>query len=107
MEPRPFPDVLIQARDIVARDFNLPETWLNAAPADLLDFGLPRGFVERLERRDFGSALAVHFASRFDQIHFKLYAMVDQGSGKHESDLRAMAPDCRRAHSSGALDPNS
>ena len=50
------------------------------------------GFVDRLERRDYGDALTVHFASRFDQIHFKLYAMVDQGVGKHEADLRALEP---------------
>jgi hypothetical protein len=68
------------------------EDWLNAEPADLLDFGLPDGFVDRLERRNYGSALLVHFASRFDQIHFKLYAMVDQGAGKHEADPRALEP---------------
>jgi hypothetical protein len=91
-KPRPLPPALIEARDQVARDFNLPEDWLNAAPADLLDFGLPDGFVDRLERRDYGEALTVHLASRFDQIHFKLYAMVDQGAGKHEADLRALEP---------------
>ena len=36
--------------------------------------------------------LTVWYASRFDQIHFKLYATVDQGAGKHEADLRAMDP---------------
>jgi len=92
VDPRPLPDELIAARDRVARDFGLPETWLNAAPADLLDFGLPEGFVERLERYDYGGSLTVHFASRFDQIHFKLYAMADQGAGKHEADLRALSP---------------
>lgn len=92
IEPRPLPTELVAARDRVARDFGLPENWLNAAPADLLDFGLPDGFVERLERRDYGDALTVHFASRFDQIHLKLYAMVDQGAGKHEADLRALEP---------------
>lgn len=91
-DPRPLPPGLIEARDQVARDFDLPEDWLNAAPADLLDFGLPAGFVDRLERRDYGDALTVHLASRFDQIHFKLYAMVDQGAGKHEADLRALEP---------------
>lgn len=91
-KPRPLPPGLIEARDQVARDFNLPEDWLNAAPADLLDFGLPDGFVDRLERRDYGDALTVHLASRYDQIHFKLYAMVDQGAGKHEADLRALEP---------------
>jgi hypothetical protein len=91
-DPRPMPPALIEARDLVSRDFGLPEDWLNAAPADLLDFGLPDGFIDRLERRDYGGALAVHLASRFDQIHFKLYAMVDQGAGKHEADLRALEP---------------
>jgi len=90
--PRPLPPALLEARAQVARDFDLPEDWLNAGPADLLDFGLPEGFVDRLERRDYGEALAVHLASRFDQIHFKLYAMVDQGAGKHEADLRALEP---------------
>lgn len=91
-KPRPLPSRLIEARDQVARDFDLPEDWLNAAPADLLDFGLPDGFVDRLKRRDYGEALTVHLASRLDQIHFKLYAMVDQGAGKHEADLRALEP---------------
>ena len=90
--PHPFPPTLAAARDRVARDFDLPDEWLNAAPHSLLDFGLPEGFVERLERRDFGASLTVHLASRLDQIHFKLYAMVDQGPGKHEADLRALAP---------------
>jgi len=65
---------------------------LNAGPSDLLDFGLPDGFLDRLEHRDFGPALTVHFAGRLDQIHFKLYAFVDQGLGRHESDLRALGP---------------
>jgi len=39
-----------------------------------------------------GAGLTVHFASRLDQIHLKLYALVDQGLGKHEGDLRALTP---------------
>jgi hypothetical protein len=54
--------------------------------------GLPDGLIDRLERRDYGNSLTVYFASRFDQIHFKLYALVDQGPGKHEADLRALTP---------------
>jgi hypothetical protein len=81
---KPLPAVLGTARDRVARDFSLPVDWLNPGPTDLLDFGLPEGFIDRLERRDYGDSLTVYFASRYDQIHFKLYAMVDQGPGKHE-----------------------
>jgi len=39
-----------------------------------------------------GSGLNVHFAGRLDQIHFKLYAFVDQGAGRHELDLKALTP---------------
>jgi hypothetical protein len=92
VDPRPLPAELVAGRDRVARDFDLPENWLNVAPAALLDYGLPEGFVERLERQDYGGALTVDFASRFDQIHFKLYAMADQGAGKHEADLHALSP---------------
>lgn len=76
----------------MSRDFGVLETWLNAGPSSLLDFGLPEGFVDRLETMVCGDALTVHFASRLDQIHFKLYALVDLGPGKHESDLRALNP---------------
>jgi hypothetical protein len=92
VDPKPLPEGLIAARDRVAQDFGLDADWLNAAPSSLLDFGLPDGFVGRLESRAYGPSLTVHLASRFDQIHFKLYALVDQGPGKHEADLRALAP---------------
>jgi len=37
----PLPEALRIARDRVARDYALPDDWLNAGPASLLDFGLP------------------------------------------------------------------
>lgn len=90
---QPLPAPLQRAAERVARDFDLGENWLNGGPTSLLDFGLPKGFLERLDSRSYGEALTVHFASRYDQIHFKLYAMVDEGGpGKHEQDLRALAP---------------
>jgi len=89
---KPLPEHVVEARNAVAADFGVDEGWLNAGPGDLLRWGLPEGFVERLTRRDFGAALTVHLASRLDQIHFKLYALVDQGVGRHEEDLRALAP---------------
>jgi hypothetical protein len=90
--PEPLPVALQEAIAQVAIDFRLPEDWLNSGPRSLMDFGLPRRFEERTVEQAIGPHLTVHFASRFDQIHFKLYAMVDLGPGKHEQDLRAMEP---------------
>jgi hypothetical protein len=90
-EPLPVP--LVSARAIVARDFDLDENWLNAGPTDLIKWGLPKGFMARVVTRRYGTALAVHFAGRLDQIHFKLFALVDQGGGRHETDLRALNPE--------------
>jgi hypothetical protein len=103
---KPLPEGLREASDRVARDFSLPAEWLNAGPTDLLDFGLPEGFLERLMRRDYGAGLSVHLASRIDQIHFKLYALVDRGPGKHEQDLRALSPTEGGACRGGALEPH-
>jgi len=88
----PLPEPLVDAAERVAIDFGLPANWLNAGPADLARQGLPEGFQVRWQTRSFGQNLTVHFAGRLDQIHLKLYAMVDQGSGRHETDLRARDP---------------
>lgn len=72
-------------------DFGLPDDWLNSGPTAMLQWGLAEGFVERLTARSYG-ALTAHFASRFDQIHFKLFAFADLGGGRHEADLKALAP---------------
>jgi hypothetical protein len=88
----PLPQALLAARAAVAADFGLAEDWLNAGPTDLLKWGLPEGFMSRVVTRPYGMALVVDFASRLDQIHFKLFAMVDQGGGRHEADLRALSP---------------
>jgi hypothetical protein len=69
----------------------VPQDWLNSGPAELLRLGLPRGFEERWETREYGPALNVRWGSRFDQIHLKLYAAIDQ-SGKHLRDLEALGP---------------
>jgi hypothetical protein len=88
----PLPGALLSARAAVARDFGLDENWLNAGPTDLIKWGLPNGFMTRVVTRQYGPALVAHFAGRVDQIHFKLFAMVDQGGGRHETDLRALSP---------------
>jgi hypothetical protein len=89
---RPLPEALLTARALVARDFGMDEDWLNPGPTDLLKWGLPEGFMTRVIAKRYGSALLVYFAGRVDQVHFKLFAMVDQGGGRHEADLRALAP---------------
>jgi len=92
-EAVPLPEPLAKARDRVARDFDLPEDWLNSQAArDMLRLGLPAGFLDRVTHREYGTNLTVGWASRFDQIHFKLRATVDRGGGKHLADLRALQP---------------
>lgn len=88
----PLPAAVHAAAIDVAAALDLPTEWLNPGPTDLLRFGLPAGFLERAHARRFGS-LVVHVASRVDQIHFKLFAAVDQGvRSKHMADLRTLAP---------------
>jgi hypothetical protein len=89
----PLPDDLTQAARRVAADLDLEDKWLNAEPSrDLLELGLPEGFEDRLRTRALGPSLTVHFADRLDQVHFKLYAVVDQGPGRHLEDLQALKP---------------
>jgi hypothetical protein len=83
---------LVMAAKKVARDFNLPDDWLNTGPASAVDLGLPNGFMQRATTRVFGNKLAIHFLGHYDQIHFKLYATVDQGAGKHFDDLLGLKP---------------
>jgi hypothetical protein len=88
----PLPDDLVRARDDVARALGLPTDWLNAGPTQLLDFGLPDGFEERLTMQRYGG-LTLHLAGRLDQIFFKFYAAIDRGPrSKHVADLRLLHP---------------
>lgn len=88
---RPLPEWLLAAAEAVRSELSLPIHWLNDGPAveNLFRLGLPVGVAERLVVRDFGAALQVSFISRYDQIHFKLYAAADQG-GRHFTDLRKL-----------------
>jgi hypothetical protein len=92
VKAEPLTPELTEAAKKVARDFNLPERWLNPGPASAVDFGLPVGLMDRVITRKFGKKLIIHFLGRYDQIHFKLYAAVDQGPGKHLDDLLALKP---------------
>ncbi len=89
---RPMPVPLRDAVRDVGRAFELADDWLNNGPDSLLDLGLPDGFVERLERRDYGGLVA-WLAGWFDMVCFKLYAAVDQGPrSRHFQDLRDLEP---------------
>lgn len=86
--PRPLAEAALQ----VAQALDLPDDWLNTGPASLMDFGLPAGWEERIEVRQYGG-LEVHIPSRFDQVCFKLYAAVDRGpDDKHFKDLQLLKP---------------
>jgi hypothetical protein len=86
-----FPEWLVEAANKVGRDFDLPENWLNLGPASQVASGLPEGFEERLVNKVYGQYLTVYFVSHLDQIHFKLYAAVDQDD-YHVQDLFALKP---------------
>lgn len=87
-----LPPPLAEAAEDVARVLDLAPGWMNGGPTSLLRFGLPEGFLDRLERREYGG-LVILLASRFDQIHFKLYAAADdRPGGKHHVDLQRLRP---------------
>ena len=88
----PMPEPLRAAVVDVARAYGLADDWVNVGPESLLDFALPDGLVDRLERRDFGG-LVTWLAGRYDMVCFKLYAAVDQGRrSRHFQDLRDLEP---------------
>lgn len=88
----PLPAPIVKAAAIVARDLGLDPNWLNTGPAGLLHGGLPIGFAERMVERDYGAGLCVSFASRIDQIFFKLYAAADRREPRDFADLRQLQP---------------
>lgn len=92
LKPEPLPEVLKKSILEVADTLGIDKNWLNTGPKDLLQYGLPEGFAERLEKREYGRLLTVYFAGRIDQIYFKVYAAVDSGPGRHVDDLLALKP---------------
>lgn len=88
----PLKPILIEAGKLVQKDFNLPDNWINAGPSSVMDFGLPQGLMGRAETHKYGKNLIIYFLGRYDQIHFKLHAAVDQSGGKHYDDLMALKP---------------
>ena len=92
LDARPLPTAILDASRLVAQALGLNGDWLNDGSAAQIKFGFPEGFQERLEMRRYGKSFTVYFIGRLDQIHFKLFAAVDQGPGKHSQDLLALMP---------------
>lgn len=91
-KPARVPDPLARAAAATALELGLEPGWLNIGPTDLLDAGMPNGFFERCTMERFGG-LTAFVADRYDLIHFKTFAAVDQGpTSKHYADLRELSP---------------
>lgn len=91
--PEPLPEPLKRAIDRVARDFRLPEDWVDTTMGLQLQTGLPPGLERRIHWRRYGG-LVVGLVDRYDLIYFKLYAAADSGgpSSVHYQDLIALRP---------------
>lgn len=91
--PDPLPDLLQRAANRVARDFSLPDDWINGTAGLQLKAGLPPGLVDRLQWQRYGG-LTVGLVDRYDLIFFKLYAAADDTGpwSVHYQDLVALNP---------------
>jgi hypothetical protein len=89
---QPLPESVSRAVSEIAGQLDLYPNWLNGGPTDLLKWGLPEGFRDRLTRRDYGTCLTIWHVSRLDQIHFKVFAATDAGPGRHVDDLLQLKP---------------
>jgi hypothetical protein len=88
----PFPRELESAIRTVARDFGLPENWLNSEVSLQWQAGLPPTTVADLTWRDYGN-LRVGLVGRQTLISLKLFAAVDHvGESVHLQDLRSLKP---------------
>jgi len=52
---------------------------------------LAEAFMNRAKKVKFGKRITVYFASRYDQVFFKVYAAADRG-GYHVDDLLTLNP---------------
>ena len=69
------------------------EDWLNFDASPLIAFGFPPSMRTRLIKKSYGICLTVYFISRFDQVHFKMYAAMDPKDGtRHLGDLLDLKP---------------
>lgn len=90
--PDPLPEELQDATGTVARDFSLPDDWMNAEIGAQWELGLPPSLERDLKWRQYGG-LHVGLVGRETLIALKLFAAVDRGPGRvHVQDLIALRP---------------
>ena len=91
--PDPFPEDLTLAISKVARDYDLPDDWMNPTIGLQWKTGLPPGLAERIHWHHY-DALWFGVADRYDLIFLKLYAAADSEgpSSVHFQDLLALRP---------------
>lgn len=93
MPPDPLPEALRRAVARVARDFRLPDDWMNTVVGKQWLQGLPPSLPEDLAWRRYG-ALHVGLVGRRTLIALKLFAAADQSvRSVHTQDLVALRPD--------------
>jgi hypothetical protein len=91
--PEPLPESLLRAISRVARDYSLPDDWMNTTVGLQWKTGLPPGFGERIHWEQY-DGLSLGLADRYDLIFLKLYAAADSEgpSSVHYQDLMALRP---------------
>jgi hypothetical protein len=91
--PIPLPPHLVEVVEKVARDFGLPNDWMNAVVGSQWETGLPPQFETRVAWSEYGG-LWVGLPGRIDLVFFKLYAAADDigPSSRHFKDLVALHP---------------
>jgi hypothetical protein len=91
-QAEPFPASLQHAIRTVARDFGLPENWMNAEVGAQWVQGLPTWILDDITWRSYGH-LDVGLVGRRTLIALKLFAAVDSDPRSvHVQDLLALAP---------------
>jgi len=77
----------------IGLELGIRKDWLNFDASPLIDFGFPPEMTKRLIKKPYGLCLTVYFISRFDQVHFKMFAAMDPKDGtRHLGDLLDLKP---------------
>lgn len=92
VRPDPLPEPLQKAITTVARDFGLPDDWMNTQVAKQWPHSLPEFLFKDIRWRNYGS-LEVGVVGRSTLITLKLHAAVDHNADSvHYQDLLALVP---------------